>query len=158
MLKNLNSRTLTMNKCNLPIIVLQYKENIQHIMQWQVLFSTRNNKLLIGELTRSLFGSNVLLIVRLWHFLSAGRSWATFLFLFVLARGRCFKRESNERNVRRVIWVAEAADAHTAIPERRRAVVILHLPLALLALLLSSVDIASSPHAACIENWSLNLK
>ena len=32
--------------------------------------------------------------------------------------------------------IAEAAATHTAIPERRRTVVVLHLPLALLALLL----------------------
>ena len=50
-----------------------------------------------------------------------------------------------------MIRVADAAAAYAAIAERRRAVVVLQLPLC-------SHDIVPSQHATCIENSPLNLK
>ena len=51
---------------------------------------------------------------------------------------------------------SEAVGAHTAIPERRRAVVVLHF---LLALLLKIAQLCRHHiFTTCIENWLLNLR
>ena len=86
--KNLNSQTLTMNECNLSIIVLQYKRTFKHNRAMTSLAFHENNKLLIEELAWSLLGSNVLLIIRLSCGISSQREDPEPLFPPVCAGQR----------------------------------------------------------------------